>query len=144
MQKTDYEQIQELTARYAAAIDAKNYDAIEQCFTPDASVEYQGYSEALVGRAAIVAHMRRSLDGLDGTQHLFTNFVIDGEGDTARLNCDILAHHWRAAATGGTTFMAGGKYSVELKRLDGRWHFARLRGRTAWSEGNRNLLPRTG
>ena len=45
--KTDREQIQELTAIYASAIDRKDYEAIADCFAPDAAVIYTGYSEEL-------------------------------------------------------------------------------------------------
>lgn len=141
MTKTDREQIQELMATYANAIDVKDYDTVVACFLPDAAVEYFGYGQPLTGHSAILAHMKRALDTLDGTQHLFANFLIDIDGDTARLRCDILAQHWRRGVPGGETYMAGGKYTVELRRKAGRWQFARLNARSLWSEGNRSLLP---
>lgn len=93
--KTDRTQIEELMARYASAIDAKQYDEIASCFAADATAQYPGFSGLLKGTSDIVAHMRLALDALDATQHLFTNFIIDIEDDSARLSCEILAQHVR-------------------------------------------------
>ena len=138
--KTDREQIEELTASYAGAIDGKDYTAIADCFAPDATVVYAGYSEDLTGHAAIVEHMRLALDPLDATQHLFANFIIDIDGDAARMTCDILAQH----LCGGESYLVGGKYDVRLTKLGGSWKFARISARTVWSSGKRDMLPRTG
>ena len=135
--KSDYELIRELTAHYAGAIDARDYDAIAACFAPDAKVVYAGYSEELTGHEAIVAHMRRTLDPLDATQHLFANFIIDIKGPAARMTCDILAQHLQ----NGATFLAGGKYETRLVILRGHWKFSRIVARTVWSSGDRGMLP---
>jgi len=138
--KSDYEQVRELAARYAGAIDCTDYDAIEACFAPDAGVIYAGFSEELKGHEAIIAHMRRALDSLEATQHMFTNFIIDIDGDKAEMTCDILAQHLHD----GETFLAGGKYEVRLVRIAGSWKFARISARTVWSMGNREMLPKSG
>ncbi len=136
--KSDYELIRELTARYAGAIDAKDYTAIAACFSPDARVIYAGYSEELQGEDAILAHMRRALELMDVTQHLFANFIVDVAGDEAAMTCDILAQHLH----GGETFLAGGKYETRLVKADTGWKFTRISARTVWSSGNRDMLPK--
>ena len=138
--KDDYELIRELTARYAGAIDARDYAEIANCFAPGARVVYAGYSEELQGEDAIIAHMRRALEAMDVTQHLFANFIIDIEGEGAEMTCDILAQHLHE----GETFLAGGKYAVRLARTQGRWKFTRISARTVWSMGNRDMLPKAG
>jgi ketosteroid isomerase-like protein len=136
--KTDRDQIQELTAIYAGAIDRKDYDAIAECFAGDAAVIYAGYSEELKGHAAIVDHMRLALDLMDVTQHLFANFIIDIDGEAAGMTCDILAQHVR----NGENYLAGGKYDVRLAKLRGSWKFSRISASTVWSAGNREMLPK--
>lgn len=138
--KTDREQIQELTAIYASAIDGKDYEGIAGCFAPDAVVSYAGYSDELKGHAAITDHMRLALDPMDVTQHLFANFIIDIEGDAAGMTCDILAQHVR----NGENYLAGGKYDVRLAKLGGSWKFSRISASTVWSSGNRDMLPVAG
>jgi ketosteroid isomerase-like protein len=140
MTKTDHDEIQQLMASYAYAIDAKDYDGITACFTPDAATTYAGYSSMLTGHAEIRAHMKRALDALDVTQHLFANFIIDTEGDTGALKCDILAQHVRQ----GERYIAGGKYKVEVRRSAGQWKIARVSARSVWSDGTRALLPNSG
>jgi ketosteroid isomerase-like protein len=137
--KTDHDEIRQLMAVYADAIDAKDYDAITACFTPDAITVYAGYSDTLRGPAEIEAHMRRALDQLDASQHLLTNFIIDVDEDNGLLRCDILAQHVRQ----NERFLAGGKYCVEIRRIAGNWKIARLTARTIWSEGDRAMLPGT-
>src|SRR5258708_7883649 len=107
MTKTDREQVEELMAAYGQAVDDKNYDALTGCFTPDAIVAYEGYSQHLSGRAAIDSFMRGALEPLDGTQHLFTNFVVDLDGDMGRYSCGMLAQHWRKGTPGGETYLIG-------------------------------------
>jgi len=138
--KTDREQIQELTAVYAGAIDRKDYAAIADCFAPDATVIYAGYSEELQGHAAIVDHMRLALEPMDATQHLFANFIIDIEGDAAGMTCDIIAQH----VHGGESYLAGGKYDVRLSKAGPIWKFSRISACTVWSSGNRDMLPKAG
>jgi hypothetical protein len=142
--KSDRDQIQELMAIYAGALDRKDYDGIVACFTPSATVEYTGFSHALRGPAAIIDHMKLALDPLDASQHMFANFIIAIERDTARLTCDILAQHVRRGAPGGDTYLAGGKYDVLLERAAGQWKFARVSAQSVWGDGNRGILPRAG
>jgi ketosteroid isomerase-like protein len=141
MIKTEREQIEELMAAYGAAVDAKDYDGFTKCFTPDATVAYEGYSQHLSGHAGIVDFMRNALEPLDGTQHLFTNFVVELAGDTGRYSCGMLAQHWRKGAPGGETYLIGGKYNADVRRSEGKWRIARLSFRSLWENGNRSLVP---
>jgi ketosteroid isomerase-like protein len=138
MQKTDYDQMQQLMAIYAHAIDAKNYDVLTTCFTPDATTTYVGYSLTLTGHAEIIAHMRRALDPLDATQHLFTNFVVNVDDNVGDLTCDILAQHVHQ----GKRYLAGGKYNVSVRQIDGKWKIVCINARNVWSDGDRAMLPK--
>ena len=137
MTGTEYEQIQQLMAIYAYAIDAKDYDAIAACFTPDAVAVYEGHSHVLRGQGEIVAHMKLALNPFDVTQHLVTNHIVDVEGGNGQLKCDVLGQHVRQ----GERLIAGGKYIVELRRTAGQWKISRLSARSVWSDGNKSMLP---
>jgi SnoaL-like domain len=140
MIKSDYDQIQEMMATYAYSIDTRNYPGLRECFTPDASTVYAGHSNHLKGQDAIIEHMKRVLDSLDVTQHMFTNFIIDIQGDSAKLTCDILAQHVRQ----GERYLSGGKYKVDARRSAGKWLIANVSAGSVWSEGNKTLLPKAG
>lgn len=135
---TDHDEIRQLMAIYAYTLDTKDYDGVTACFTPDATTEYRGHSLLLQGHAQIGAHMKRALEPLEVTQHLFTNFIIDVEGDTGKLKCDILAQHVRQ----GENYLAGGKYDVDVRRVAGKWKISRVSAGAVWSEGNRSMLPK--
>jgi ketosteroid isomerase-like protein len=139
---TDREAIQQLMATYAYAIDAKDYAGITDCFTEDATVEYAGHSHRLTGHAAIAKIMEQQLGPLDVTQHMFTNFIIQTDGDTGRVSCDILAQHVRRGALGGDKYMAGGQYRVEVRHTSAGWKISGVAARTLWNEGNPDLLNR--
>jgi ketosteroid isomerase-like protein len=135
----DREQIQEVIARYAKYIDAKDYDGIIACFMTDATFTYEGH--AMIGRPAIVNLIKTAVEPLDGTQHLFANFIVCIEGDRARLTCDCLGQHWRNAAAGSDKFLVGAKYSVQLERADdGNWKISGGLAHAVWSDGNPSIL----
>lgn len=140
MIKSEYDQIQEMMAIYAYSIDTRNYQALRECFTADASTIYAGHSNHLTGQDAIIDHMQRVLDALDVTQHMFTNFIIDIQEDSAKLTCDILAQHVRQ----GERYLSGGKYKVEARRAAGRWRIANVSAGSVWNDGNKTLLPKAG
>jgi ketosteroid isomerase-like protein len=137
---TDREQIQELMAHYAEAIDDKNYDGIATCFARDASAQYAAMPEPIVGNTVIANFMKDILSRLDATTHMFTNFIIEVNGDTARMRAKIIAQHVRKGVPGGDKLLAGGKYDAQIRRLDGKWKLARVRGTSLWHEGNEAIM----
>jgi uncharacterized protein (TIGR02246 family) len=139
---TDPQAIRQLIASYAFAIDAKDYDGIAACFWPDATFTYE--HRPFTGHAEIVTLMKNAVEPLDGTQHIFTNFIIHFDGDTARVTFDGLAQHWHRGTVGGDTFMAGGKYKVQVRRVLGHWKIARASASAVWSAGNPALFEHTG
>jgi ketosteroid isomerase-like protein len=141
MQKQDNQLIQELMARYAATIDAKDYAGIGACFTEDATARYSDFSPPLAGRGPIVTHMRKALDPLPTTQHMFGNFIIDVDGDTAQASCAIIAQHMGSE---GRNYLSGGQYALRLRRHGEDWQIADATAREVWSMGDRSLLPQDG
>lgn len=131
-------------ARYAGAIDAKDYAAIGTCFTEDALASYSSFSEPLEGREAILAHMRKALEPLATTQHIFGNFIVDVDGDEARASCAIIAQHLGSGDASENYYLSGGQYSLRLQKPDGEWKIAWASAREVWSIGDRSLLPQTG
>ncbi len=140
--KSDRDQLQELMANYANAIDSKDYDGVMNCFAPEGTATFAGFSNSLKGNRAVRDHMSASLELLDATQHLFSNFIIDVDGDHARLSAGIMAQQVRRGAPGGDTYMAGNTYKVEARRVTGEWKIrSATLGPVLWGDGNRNILP---
>lgn len=144
MSHSDRDRIQELFARYAEAIDSKDYPAIVACFASDATAQYGDFSTLLRGHGEIEGQMRLVLENLDVTQHLFANFIIAIDGDSGRVRCGLIAQHVRFGEGGAQPYMSGGKYDVEVRRIGGDWKMLHVAAGSVWSEGNRDLLPRNG
>ena len=138
---SDHEAIRQLVARYARAIDTKDYAGIAACFTLDAVVDYGEAGPKLHGRAELAENMRKALAPIDVTQHLFTNFIIALDGDAAELDCDVIAQHVRRGEAGGETLLVGARYQVRLARRPGGWLMAHVHEWIVWADGNRAIVP---
>jgi predicted acyl esterase len=114
------EEIQALHDRYNIAADNVDLDAFTDCFTTDALFEFAQESLQLCGVVELAAFLSGS-----SQQGFHASWVIDievvGEGialTTARLE--------ETNRRSGEVFRTG-MYADELKRVDGRWQFARRR-----------------
>ena len=132
--KTEREKVQELLFAYGNGIDQKDFAALAGCFTEDAVFDY-GDSMPTGGKA-IAEFVAEAVEHVEGTQHFFTNFIVDIEGDRGRFICDSLGQHWRNGPHGGDKWLASGKYTVEVQRVDGDWKISHAKVRPVWSEGN--------
>lgn len=143
LEKSDHDQLLELMAKYANALDFKRYDAITDCFAETASIDYAGFTEPVTGAASITAYIRSAIEPLDVSQHVFGNFIVDIDGNAAVLTCDVIAQHIGNGAHNGDALQAGGKYRVRAVKEQGTWRFSAIQARSLWSQGNRHLLPKT-
>jgi hypothetical protein len=123
-------QIHGLKARYAHLVDQRfsKGQVVEQSllaliageiadlFTPDGVWDGGPGLGVARGRAAIAAQLERPT--LTFSRHLFTNPVIDVEGDHASATWDLLCPCQRHD---GTSFLMSGSESDRYVRLDGRW-----------------------
>jgi ketosteroid isomerase-like protein len=142
MSAEDRENIRELFAAYATAMDTMDWTAVGDCFAPEATAQYGDFSEVLKGREKILDHMTRTLGVLDACQHMFTNFLIKLDGDTGHVVATVLGQHIRRGFPGGEHYWAGNRYDADVRRDADRWRFTRVFCPAGgWGEGNRDLLP---
>jgi 3-phenylpropionate/cinnamic acid dioxygenase small subunit len=134
----DRDAITDVLYRYARALDGRDWEALRTVFTEDAVGEYTGRINATFhGVAAIIGLVSRALGGLEASQHIIANPVIDVDGDEARSRCYLHAQHYRPArATGGSTYVVGGTYHDRLVRASGGWRIAHRRLEIAWMKGD--------
>jgi 3-phenylpropionate/cinnamic acid dioxygenase small subunit len=135
-----YVAIVALLNRYATAVDTRDWDLLASCFTEDATAELPltGHHR---GNRTIAATLRQLLGGLDSTQHIISNHVIEFVDGEVRTTCYFQAQHYVRGAAGGSTFTSGGRYRDRLVEANGEW---RIRHRTIermWTDGNSSLLP---
>lgn len=129
----DQQEIIAVTVAYTYALDAKQWDALDDVFTVDATAFL---TEELDGREAIKGRVRRALESLDLSQHMISNHDVRVDGDSASCRCYLQAQHVREAAPGPPNFIVAGRYDDRFVRTDGVWRIARRELTIMWTEGN--------
>lgn len=128
--------IVDLLHRYATGLDSKDWAKLASVFTDDGVADYGALGGVNAGPAAIVALCSGALGGLDASQHIIANEVIEVDGDRATARCYFQAQHVFKGAEGGDNFLVGGTYEDEIVRTPEGW---RIKHRTlipTWMDGN--------
>ncbi len=129
----DRQAIVDVTLAYTYALDAKDWDALDDVFTIDATAFL---TEELSGRDAIKVRVRRALESLDLSQHVVANHDVRIDGGSASCRCYLQAQHVREAAPGPPNFIVAGRYDDRFVRTDAGWRIARRELKIMWTEGN--------
>ena len=125
-----YAAIPNRIARYARALDDRDFDAVAACFTADAQVTYSG-TTLEPGREAIVAYLQ-GLRGLIATTHIMSVPVIELDGYRARVETSGLA--FLVVPTDGEPVVRtrGLRYLDEFVLQDNQWLIATRVHRCDW------------
>ncbi|WP_257449752.1 nuclear transport factor 2 family protein [Archangium lipolyticum] len=123
------ESIADLVARYALAYDTRDWDALVECFTPDASLTLRVAGGDLAGpfrgHSEIMRLMRDSAAAQDDRRrHVCTNLVVDPSGPgtaTARSYLTLIS-----VRDGRLEVLSTGTYTDEVVQAGESW---RLRAR---------------
>src|ERR1700761_3642489 len=86
---SDRLEIEQLIVDYANAIDRRDFDALDQVFTPDAYIDYRAMGGVDGKYPEIKAWLRPALDKFPAYSHMVGNITTEIEGDaaTARTLC---------------------------------------------------------
>ncbi|MBT2186042.1 nuclear transport factor 2 family protein [Sphingobium nicotianae] len=120
----DVVEIQMLIAAYAAALDEKDYDALDDIFQPSALFVYHGTdgSQKQGSFKEMKPWIKEVVDEFPVTQHLMGLPVIrvDGHSATARstLFNPLMVQEGDAPST---MLLVGAYYRDVLAKIDGRW-----------------------
>lgn len=136
----DRQAIVDLLMRYATALDTQNWPLLEQCFFPDAVADYGEKAGRHEGYPAIEKAVRFFLEGLDSSQHLLGNYVVEIEGDHATTTCYLHAQHYLEETKGGDTYTVGGTYEDKIIRTGEGWRIKHRKLTATWVEGNPDLI----
>ncbi|MFC9434266.1 nuclear transport factor 2 family protein [Nocardia sp. NPDC057030] len=127
----DYRAINALVLRYAAAVDAGDFDQVGELFA-DAELTMASVDEPIRSNAAVVAAMfRRAVriypdTGTPKTRHLVTNFACTPVGtDGAQATSAIMV--LQSTDDFPLQVIACAGYDDSFVRVDGQWRFARRR-----------------
>lgn len=130
---------QHLLARYAWAIDDRDYGSLRDVFTPDVDADYGTF--ACTGVDALVERMEEIHRDLRTTQHLVGSVLARPVGDgSAHVRSHVRATLVRGGGEAGRVEVAAtyrdvvvptpGGHLISERRVEGRW-----------ISGERSILP---
>ncbi|MEH6789935.1 nuclear transport factor 2 family protein [Parasphingorhabdus sp.] len=124
----------ELVHRMARAIDRCDAELVGELFHPDATDDHGSYKGSAKD---FVPWVMDVLKGMNRTQHIIGNILIELDGDTAQGESYFIAHHSIPAEDGTDNFMiAAGRYLDRFERRDGAWRIAHRGAVYDWSSIN--------
>lgn len=131
--------------RFAAGLDEKDAELFASVWAQDAVHDFSRGAAALglefapvVGRERIVSTFMPALEP-HTTSHSITNIRVALHGDTARALTLTDATHLTRPDHAHRLF-AKNRYTVDLRREDGRWLITRLVIENVWWDGDVGVL----
>lgn len=139
----DFSEITRRRYEYALGIDTCDFELLRSIFTDEITMDFEDYSgqpAATMKADDWVAGVRVLFTGLDSTQHVMTNPVVDIDGESATCKMYMKAEHFLRNDQGDPGFALGGYYTDQLVKVDGRWLIKAVRLRIFWNRGNRHIM----
>jgi 3-phenylpropionate/cinnamic acid dioxygenase small subunit len=133
----DVVEITQLLYRYARAIDAKDWKALEQIFTPDARIHYAVERGAELRFPELGPWLARAMTIFKATQHVITNPLVELAGDRACCTSYLTGTHVQVRRDTGAEVLTteGSTYSDELVRTPEGWRISARRLERTWVDG---------
>lgn len=126
---TDHDEITQLLARYARAVDTKDWDLYRSVFTTDARIDYTSAGGESGDLDHVVAWMQKTFDGLVlWSMHYITNIEITVHTYERASVHAAFYNPMEFKGIGGPSFF-GGRYYHRLERsaaTANQWRSAHL------------------
>jgi len=132
----DVVEIEQLLYRYARAIDAKDWKALDAVFTADARVHYAVERGAELAARDLAGWLSQAMRIFKVTQHVVTNPLVELAGDTARCKSYLTATHLQVRRDGALVRTTEGSvHSDALVRGPEGWRIAARKLERTWVDG---------
>ncbi len=137
----DRDEIRDVFARFAAAMDVQDWALLEGVFAPEIVFDHsrQTWSgpveEVWTGREHVLREMRGGVSRHVVANHVITNERITLDGDRARAAAYLHSIHLDDADHAEEHADHGAWYLAELVRTADGWRFSRLRHIALWRDG---------
>lgn len=124
----DHHSIEQVLKKYARALDDKNYDLLDACFTADAELDFTE-AGGVAGRYPEVKRwLEKVLAPIVEMQHFITNVEVFFDGAGANTRTYTLNVNGIQDATGNVQHMVvGAVYFDQFVRVEGLWRISRRR-----------------
>ncbi len=131
----DKVEIQEVLSRYANAVDARDWDALERVFVPGSVVDFTNNGGIRDTYPAIVDYLRESLSIFAAVQHYMTNVVIDVDGDRATARNYVFTQMITLGDGDESILSDGGFYDSTFVRTPDGWRLESYVASLVWLDG---------
>ena len=150
MDLADRAAITDTVTRFGWCLDRRDWAGLTALFTDVVRTDYTALwggepQEASVDELLATDRQgswRRTMDGLEATQHLITNILVDVDGDTATATANVVGVHRLPNPHGGPLWTVGGTYEFGLTRTAGGWRIRAITQGITWVDGNQQVLFR--
>lgn len=127
---SDKLEISDVLARYARAVDTKDWELWRSVFTADAHVDYSSAGAAVGQRDDVADWLEQALSAVPMTQHFISNVEIDLDGDRATVR----AMFYNPMQLPGMADLSycGGYYHHDVVRTAEGWKSEKLVEENVW------------
>lgn len=137
LEVSDRIEINDLLIRYTDAIDKKDYELLDSCFTPDARLDYTSAGGIAGDYPKVRAWLEKALAPFPMTVHYVTNSVVDLDGDAATARTAVLNPMGFQGPDGVMhTFTVGAYYNDRLIRSSEGWRISERIEESAYMDGD--------
>lgn len=150
MDLADRAAITDIVTRFGWRLDRRDWAGLKALFTDVVRTDYTALwggepQEASVDELLATDRQgswRRTMDGLEATQHLITNILVTVDGDTATATANVVGVHRLTNPHGGPLWTVGGTYEFVLTRTADGWRIRAITQGITWVDGNQQVLFR--
>lgn len=135
-------QVMKVMLRFGRALDTGDWAAYRSCFTNPVDIDFKrltGQSEVRVDADLWTKFAEQILTPVR-RHHVYTNWDITVDGDSAEALVYMTARHWKSTDIGTSTNTQYGWYNVTFERHGSEWLMSRVKHDFQWVEGNGALL----
>lgn len=135
--------IREVRCRFGWALDTRDWPLFESLFTPEVDADFSALGVpvkrmTVAELSGLFRHAFRA-EGMR-TQQVYSNFVIDVDGTTARCTSYLHGQHFAPGFAGGEEFQIRAAYQDRLVRQDDRWRIAGTKLTVFFVTGNAAMV----
>jgi hypothetical protein len=116
------ERIRDCLARVARGEDRRDAALISSAYWPDSTADYGVFKGDF---AAYLAWVVPGADAVINTQHALGQSVIELDGETARVETQVMSYHRVNMGAGERDICIGGRYLDRMEKRGGEWRIAK-------------------
>lgn len=141
----DEEAIKKVMLRFGRSLDLGDWLGYRSCFTDKLLVDFErltGQPQVLVDAddwtrfaELILSPVRR--------HHVYTNFHVDVDGESASGVWYMTARHWKATDMGASIYNQYGWYNTDFIHQNSEWKMSYIKHDFQWVDGNNALFDMT-